>query len=361
MNMEKKIFICFLFAALLITAGCRKDDTPAEVKTPVGFRARSQTAVVKADANDNNDPLSNYHQDFGVWGIATEAINHPYVLWKDSTFEKVEQVGNSINYAPVTDAYWLTGYSYNFLALAPYENGVNNLTINKNLATDNQSANPSISFTYDMSGKYNPTVQGQTPNYTYDLLGAAASHKVKRNEIPVSQDLVFWHLFSRIKIRVNFDGSTGSVQAIRLHNVDQDIAYSISPSSDVQTPAVACTNTSKTTTVNPISFTTSSSNYYDEDKDGEKEWYLSIVPQNISDFKMFLDFTTKIDGNDVVVRDYEIDLSPAKDKPDYTYNNQYNWNITIGPKQAITFNVTVTPWTTVGPDDDGGIPEIEIK
>ena len=41
MNMEKKIFICFLFAALLITAGCRKDDTPAEVKTPVGFRAMS--------------------------------------------------------------------------------------------------------------------------------------------------------------------------------------------------------------------------------------------------------------------------------------------------------------------------------
>jgi hypothetical protein len=77
MNMEKKIFICFLFAALLITAGCRKDDTPAEAPTPVGFRAMSQAALVKSGATES---LSKYHKDFGVWVMQIEAINLPNIL-----------------------------------------------------------------------------------------------------------------------------------------------------------------------------------------------------------------------------------------------------------------------------------------
>ena len=303
MKPEKKISLLFLCVAMLIIAGCRKDDTPAEVKTPVGFRAMSQAALVKSGATES---LSKYHKDFGVWGIATEAINHPYILWKESAFEKVERIGSSDNYAPVTDAYWLTGYTYKFLALAPYESGVSALSINKNLAANSQSATPSISFKYDMSEKYNPTTQDQTPNYTYDLLGAVASHTVKRNEIPASQDLVFWHLFSRIIINVEFVGATGHVNYMRLYNIDSEADYTISFGSDNGISVDPVSN-SQTAQAN-ISFT------------GQVQGgnILHILPQSISDWQLFLDFTITENGHDVAVNNFEVNLSKAKESQTIT-------------------------------------------
>ena len=347
--MEKKIFICFLFAALLITAGCRKDDTPAEVKTPVGFRAMSQAALVKSGATES---LSKYHQDFGVWGIATEAINLPYILWNESTFEKVEQISSSDNYAPVTDAYWLTGYTYKFLALAPYESGVSALSINKNLAANNQSANPSISFTYDMSEKYNPTTQDQTPNYAFDLLGAAAVTPVTATK-PDHQQLVFWHLFSKICIKVNFVNATGSVDEIRLSNVvtKGDYVVSLDEENDVDKPlSVTCTSSDaeadKISASSPL--TLDSAN---KDNVTTPQWTLHIIPQVVSDFDMYIDFT--VGGSSV--ENFKVNLSAAGTAP-YTYNGSYNWILNITPKD-ITFDVEIVPWV----DDNTGDTDFDFE
>ena len=290
----------------------------------------SQAALVKAGTT-NNEPLSKYHEDFGVWGIATEAINLPYVLWKEATLEKVEKVANCDTYAPVTDAYWLTGYTYSFLALAPYESGVTNLTISKNLATNNQSAAPSISFTYDISGKYNPTVQGQVPTYTYDLLGAVASNTVIRNQIPASQDLIFWHLFSRIVIKVEFVGAVGHVNYMRLYNIDSEADYTLSLDSDKGISVNSSSNNQ--TSQASISFT------------GQAQGgnILHILPQSISDWRLFLDFTITENGYDVAVNNFEVNLSKAKESPDYNYNDSYNWTIKISPK-GVAFDVMISSW-----------------
>ena len=81
-----KIVILFLCAVLVLNACNKKNHTPdmPDQKTLIGFTPLSQDAAVKALADNN---LANYHQDFGVWGIASQnniSNPTPYILWNRS-------------------------------------------------------------------------------------------------------------------------------------------------------------------------------------------------------------------------------------------------------------------------------------
>ena len=370
MKPEKKISLLFLCVAMLIIAGCRKDDTPAEVKTPVGFRAMSQVVSVRAADDEKIFP----YDDFGVWGIARQH-NLIYTLWTENTLTKVfdpeYRIANKITidesrtFTPSADAYWLNGYTYNFLAVAPY--GDSGLTCNGMTTKEEQPtvANPNdyISFTYDLSGKYNPGT-GKTPDYTFDLLGAAAQTQNSQAGRTDGQDLLFWHLLSKIKITVMFvddkgveleDGS--ELDKVVLSGVKSQGDYTISYAGTTANPhALNCsvTNHSKST---EFTFTS--------------EPTLNILPQDISNFRLFLDFTLKVDGKDMNVQDFEIDLTPAKKKAEvvlesgakispYIFNNQYNWIVKISPKLGVSFKIEVAPWTSTPIKDSNNNDEFEI-
>lgn len=351
--MEKKISLWFICSALLLLSGCEKNHTPAEEETPVpvGFRAMSQAAIVSGDSQQTKAPLSEYQIDrFGVWGIATEPTYDPYILWDDSVLTEVAQVSGSNVYVPVEDAFWFTGYTYDFLALAPYESGVTGLKIDKNLSGTPQTADPSVSFTFDMAQKYGET-------YLFDLLGAAA-HAGPISQKPTEQPLTFWHLFSKININVIFVNASGAeiktdvpeVKRILLRNIrtKADYEFSYNPSSD-DNLSVSC-DLSPYDALEDLEFT------------GPRHTF-HIIPQNIGEFKMYIDFDMKENGQTVTFTDYEINLFPTSGIPkDYQYNSQYNWNIKISPKAEISFDVEVNPWTItyVSDGDSDSNDEIEI-
>ena len=350
-----------LLALLLLLAltSCQKrpqPTTPDDQKTLIGFSPVSQSAAVKSTTS-----LSTIHDDFGVWGIARQEGNStPYVLWDNNSLSEVNAVLDENDkptgaYAPASNAYWLSGYKYNFIALAPYDSGITDVEFSQ----ANDSARDALSFSYNISELYRNGV------YDYDMMAAVAETSVDKSTThPSQQNLTFWHIFSQINIAVNFkdaDGNNTTRTAIlRLHNVDQDIAYTITSvdntptvTTDEVTLQVNCTNTSETYKVNPIVF--DGTNNIDD----TWRWTLNIVPQNIGNFELYLDYT--IAG--VTYRDYKINLFPSSNTPkDYGYNQQYNWNITIRPKDVISFNVSVTPWIeTPVPDGDDDTDNNEIE
>ena len=345
---------------LLALTSCQKrpqPSTPEDQKTLIGFSAVSQSAAVKSVASNS---LANYHPDFGVWGIARSTGQQDYILWENNALSEVNAVLDESDeptgaYAPASDAYWLSGFKYNFIAIAPYDSGITGV----NFSQANNSARDALSFSYNISEQY------QDGDYDNDMMAAVAETSVaKATTHPSQQNLTFWHIFSQINIAVNFKDADGNnttgTATLRLHNVDQDVAYQITSvdntpniTSDEVTLQVNCTNTSPTCTVNPIVFNESNN------IDDTWRWTLNIVPQNIGNFELYLDYT--IAG--VTYRDYKINLFPSSNTPkDYGYNQQYNWNITIRPKDVISFNVSVTPWTeTPVPDGDDDTDNNEIE
>ena len=354
--MEKKIFICFLFAALLITAGCRKDDAPAEVKTPVGFRAMSQVVVSK-DSDGTSNKLPDTVEKFGVWGVAGNDLNIQY-LWNSSTLTDVNRQSDGTTYVPSSDGYWFSNSTHDFLALASDPSTVALPSVSISHTANSNQLNPSMTFTYDLSARYT------AKDYDFDFLGAAARNVVERS-IPASQDLIFWHLFSQINISVKFvdangndiTGNGSTLDKVRLTGVNTRGNYTISyGGTDANPHALNCsvTNHSKST---EFTFTSAPT--------------LNILPQDISNFRLFLDFTLKVDGKDMNVQDFEIDLAPAKKEVEvvlesgakispYIFNNQYNWIVKISPKLGISFKIEVAPWTSTPIKDSNNNDEFEI-
>lgn len=334
MNMRKNIPLWFLCAALLILASCVKNETPAEEKTPVGFCVMSQGVLAKSGTTTS---FPSTIERFGVWGIAGNSLNIQY-LWNQSSLIDVVRDADG-TYIPVVDGYWLSNSTHDFLALASDPSTVALPSVRISHTTDSGQLNPEMAFTYDLSERY------AAKDYTYDLLGAAARRDVKK-VIPTSQDLIFWHLFSKININVKFVDANGNditdngstLYKVRFTGVHTSGEY---------------TMLNAGTTANPLALSCSVSN---QDNPTEliltSSLTLNILPQDISGFRLFLDFMIKLDGKDTYMTDFEIDLTPAKEKASpYTFNNQYNWNITIGPKNAISFKVEVAPWDEVDVND----------
>lgn len=354
--MEKKIFICFLFAALLITAGCRKDDTPAEVKTPVGFRAMSQVVVSK-DSDGTSNKLPDTVEKFGVWGVAGNDLNIQY-LWNSSTLTDVNRQSDGTTYVPSSDGYWFSNSIHDFLALASDPSTVALPSVSISHTANSNQLNPSMTFTYDLSERYT------AKDYDFDLLGAAARHVVERS-IPASQDLIFWHLFSQINISVKFvdangndiTGNGSTLDKVRLTGVNTRGNYMISyGGTDANPHALNC---NVNTHANPTELTFTSAPT------------LNILPQDISGFSLFLDFKMKVGNVETYMTDFEIDLTPAKKKVEvvlesgqktspYIFNNLYNWIISISPKLSVGFTVTVEKWESTPIKDSNNKEEFEI-
>ena len=339
--------------ALALSACSKKTITPAEDPQPaeVGFTASSQAVWVKG----GETPTTSFPYDnFGVWGIARhQHVESPYILWSTNQLTEVSapegtstnQETSNVVFTPATAAYWLGGYEYSFLAVAPY-NAAGLYNVNFTLAntSGNTTGKDYMTFTYDMSGKY------ENPNtYTFDLLGGAA-----KTDAPVAggrtseQKLTFWHLLSQININVSFGTDftgadiNGEVTGIRLGNVVSKAGYTISHNTN-NSLNVACLPSAEANFKKSLAFSASPA-------------IMNIIPQNVKSMDLYLDFTiNKGLDDEASYRDLKINLNIPANDADYEPNGRYNWNITIGTGASITFNVTVTGWDSVG-----DIPEIEM-
>lgn len=322
-----RILMLSLCAALSLSSCNKNHHAPDDLdqKIPIGFSAVSQTNMLKSGATT---PLSSHHQDFGVWGIARMDGQADYVLWKSDEMSAVRRSGQTNDYIPDEEAYWLSGYTYNFLAVAPFE-AVQNPTITQGSTSGDQK----IKFSYDLSSKYELKDENDAPapDYEFDLMAAVADTTVASASTHTSaQPLTFYHLFSRINIRVSFvdaegDAADGLVTKMSLRNVDTDAEYTIAFAAD-KSLSVACSAGEAST--EELSFGSGSASVH-------------IVPQNISNFELYLDFTQDA----ISTTDFKVDIQTANTDKNYAYNEQYNWNITIGPKAAISFSVSVVPWS----------------
>ena len=336
-----KIAFLMLGAVMILTSCDRNRHTPdpGAQGVPISFSALSHEAPVKASAFPENS-------DFGVWGIArykddTKPDYIPWLINKENKMAKVSSQG-----VPETGGYWFSGYTYNFIALAPYDLGISTtLTFTEETATSNDA----LTLAFSMADKY------AASDFAYDLMGAVGEKTVAEAKKAGSQPLVFWHLLAKIRIKVSFanlpTGSTGSVTGLRLHKVATERTYSITDViSEVNTaPENAFKVTYDTTTdgQQPMTITLDSNDMLtvNDSEEGNYQYKIvHIIPQSIGDFELDLDF--KI--GDVQTNGYKLNLDAAKYDKDgnavkYFHNQWYNWNITITPK-GIGFDVTVTPW-----------------
>lgn len=327
------LMCAFALAALSCSRPDEVPDTP-ERKTPIDFAPTSRDVATKAG------PLSAYHSDFGVWGIArpSDASLQDYVLWESAAMSKVEksQTDDAV-YTPVEDAFWLGGYTYDFIALAPWEAA--GALQSGSIIPGTASGTDKLTFTCSLADKYT------AGTYDFDLMAAVAQTPARASATDYdAQPLTFWHLFSQINIEVTFgDDAGGSVSQMRLKNVDQDITYTIA--SDDGDINVSSVNESRVCTVNPLVFGPSD----------ESKWTLNIVPQNISDFEMYIDFVIGTGDSAVTYTDFKLNLNPSgsTNPADYVWNHQYNWKIAIGQKAHISFTVEVEKWIEASvPDGD---------
>ena len=267
------------------------------------------------------------YQKFGVWGIARSTGQQDYILWEDDDLSPVSYNIATGLYIPDENAYWLSRYTYNFIAIAPYES---------ELVTTHsiENSKDALTFSYDMGQKYGVS------NYDFDLLGAAAATETISGGRTESQNLTFWHLFTKLSINVEFVGATGTLDGLMLYNVDSKAAYTISFDSQKAYKADCTSNSSEFQ--KKISFT-------GQPAGGN---VLHIIPQDISDFRLFLDFTiTQQDGQRVSTTNFEANISTALSAPQYKANEWYKWDIKISPK-GIAFDVKLKPWVDAEGDDE---------
>jgi hypothetical protein len=355
--------VMMAFCAALALSSCRKDrHNPAGTQLgPLEFAAVSQNSMVKADG----DLLSDYYDDFGVWGVARhDELEHPYILWTSDALELVNQVAGTNNYVPVNDAYWLYGYEYEFIAIAPYE-----------AVASASVADDILTVTVDLSDKYEAAedvaqydavkdlYKYENAVYGFDVMSAVAETDAIGTQKPVSQSLTFWHLMSKITITIKFRDDIadaegkypeldGDVTKVVITGLDSQGQYLISQSTDnPNVPSV--TTLSSESAEEPAQETITYDNLSDEDV------RFNMLPQNVSDMKMSLDFTITKNGSPASTAGYMLDLSSLSVQ-DYLANQSYNWKITITP-QYIYFadgenEPTVQKWVA-----GAQIPSVDIK
>ena len=352
MRLETKTVTILMCVALALSACSKKTITPAEDPQPaeVGFTAASQAVWVKG----GETPTTSFPYDnFGVWGMARLGEDAIYNLWANNSLAEVNKNKTTGIFEPEVDAYWLKGYAYNFIAVAPYnDSGYSFIS-----ASPAATANPldHVSFRYDISGKY-----ARTTDYTFDLLGAAAdSDGPVSGGRTASQDLTFWHLLSKIIITIQFGKDTEGnsinavVNTVRISPVpscvytlsydDESEAYTAplvvqcSPNTSASKPIVTFNPNAAKATVGP----------------------LNVIPQNVSTIGLEIDFTinegTAQNPIYVPYTGFNIDLNVPGKVDTLDPNGQYNYTITIGAKAGITFEVDVQEWTPVE-----NIPEINM-
>lgn len=358
MNKEIRILFMMMCAAALALGSCAKHSIAPEEdqQEVIDFTAKSQASWVKSD-----EPAFPY-QNFGVWGIATkENSESTYLLWPGNQLTEVKaseetsasQSTSSAVYTPVTTAYWLYGYTHSFYAVAPYN--PEGFVLTGMPTKENPSDN--IAFTYDISSNYS----GSSVNYTFDLLGAAAKHKVETGGYNTSQDLTFWHLFSQIEItNISFGKDAagnqinGTVNEIRLKSYPKGVYTLQCDNNNGNTTPRGITCVANADNTNKIQATFTNPAFGREET---TKPIVNIVPQDVANLELYIDFTIKANENDAGVRynNFQINLN-NQELTKYEPNGKYNWSITIGAKNTISFDVKVSEWETIS-----NIPEFELK
>lgn len=355
MRLEIKTAILLMCAALALSSCNKKPHTPAEDPQPaeVGFTASSQAVWVKAD----DTPTTSFPYDnFGVWGIARqEGVPSPYVLWANDQLTTVNAPEGTITnhptnpnpatFTPIQPAYWIKDYKYSFLAVAPFTDlGASPVCTAGNPNADTHTKNV-MTFTFDMSGKYS------AGDYGFDLLGAAAESDVIPSRYNQPQKLMFWHLLSLININVSFGTDLAGNQIIgeatgyRLENVVSSGTFEVRHKSGNEI-LTECTPSTAAESKKTISFTVPA---------------VHIIPQNVKTINLYLDFViNKGQSDQATYSDFKISMNVPANDEDYKPNGRYNWNITIGTKNSITFDIDVTPWQNATKEEDGFDPEIDM-
>lgn len=328
------VSICALFA---LATGCNKVhiDNNGNDRKLLLFSAESEENLTQ---NSTKATSALPYEDFGVWGIARrdDGIEQdPYILWSENSLIQVNKVNKNSSeiYEPSSAAYWFSNHTYHFIAVAPFDieaTDVNVITKEEN----SSSGADALEFKYSIAGKYTAKV------YNFDLMGAVAMSEVDVAATRSSQDIVFKHLFSQINMNVYFkdeDGNRtdGSVQKIHIRNVSTQGEYNITFDND-NSLIVTCTDTDQA--VNPeIVFASETALTFPQT--------LHILPQDVSEFELYLDFKIGSGAEALTMNDFKVNLSTANNTPSfYDYNQSRNWNITISPKASISFTIDVAKW-----------------
>ena len=343
MKFEIKTVTILMYAALAFALGSctKKTITPAEDPQPaeVGFTASSQAVWVKSGETPQTPQFSDLYDRFGVWGIARSIYSDLiYNLWDTNVLTQVLENEETGLYEPATVAYWISGYQYNFLALAPYDienpapefgTSVPRVTA----ASDNNA--DQLTFTYDLTSKY----EAQEPDLTYDMLAAGIKKTRVSGGGSNTQELKFWHIFSQVSFDVQFaEGISGDVDKITLSLIPSGTFSISSVSEDPNTPpAVTCIPIAPVAPADKqvLEFETASAGP------------INIVPQNASDLTMVVDFTINDETESVAYKGMIINLSVPGKLEKYLSNGKYNYTITIGTGASISFTVSVTDWDRV--------------
>ena len=359
MKFETKIATLLMCTTLALLSSCNKKlpDTPVqEQQVPVGFRAMSQAVWVKS-----GETMFPY-DDFGVWGIARQGSNI-YNLWGNDGLLKVEdlehRVANNITtsttqrvFTPTEAAYWIRDYDYNFLALAPYNpTGLSNVNFTLADATGNTTGKDYMTFTYDMSSKYagipaNGSTPAVAPDYDFDLLGAAAQSGPVEGGKTDSQSLMFWHLFSQIEIKnigfaTGINGTVTKVVFKAFPSGQYTISYDNSATNKTATTGVTCAAIDNIDAVK-AELTFNNPNF----SSSSTRPLFNIIPQEVQNFELYIDFTINEGSSTAQYQGFKIDLT-SQELTEYEYNGKYNWDITIGTKNAVSFNVEqINDWNT---------------
>lgn len=340
-----KIVTISLLAALLLSACSKRHNThdTTDQNTQICFSAQSHATTTKASIT----PLNT---DFGIWGIARFTGTEPYILWPNKELPLVRVVKNSSgNHEPIESAYWMAGYDYNFLALAPWE--IVDEIRELNAVPDTDGSEDALVFEYDMGANYRDF------EYDIDLLGAVANN-VANADRDKAQPLFFWHLFSAIRVKVIFAGLEGTLDKISLVNIRSKGVYTLT-FNDSKDISISCQlDESENETLSTAILDTA------EDDQGKQYSYklFHILPQNIDNVDLYLDFTVIKEGQEIKTSNFKVNLANAKSDPSstdpevqsrgyYAYNEWHNWNITIAPK-TIDFDVSVTEWAQGETFDD---------
>lgn len=337
LNKIMTVSICALFT---LATGCNKVhiDNNGNDRKLLLFSAESEENLTQ---NSTKATSSAFPDAFGVWGIARrdDGIKQdPYILWNENSLIQVNK--NSLGiYEPSSAAYWFSNHTYHFIAVAPFDIYATDVITKEE---NSPSGADALEFEYSIAGKYTAKV------YNFDLMGAVAMSKVNVAAThPSSQDIVFKHLFSQINMNVYFkDGDRtidGSVQKIRIRNVSTQGEYNIT-FDNYNSLKVTCTDQA---VKQEIVFAS-------ETEDGLAfPQTLHILPQNVSEFELYLDFKIGSGAEALTMNDFKVNLSTANNTPSfYDYNQSRNWNITISPKASISFTIDVAPWVKSNVGDE---------
>ena len=355
MKLEIRTLTLMLCAALMLTTACKKTPIPTEDPQPsvVEFCTKSQAAWVKTQSEPQTEVFP--YDNFGVWGMARqEADGAVYNLWGNTALAEVSRNQETNLFEPTIAAYWLRGYAYRFIAVAPYNDA--GYTFGSVTPATSENAVDKLTFTYDLSGKYSSTT-----TYTFDLLGAAAdTDGAVAGGRTDSQDMTFWHLLSKINLTIQFgkdaqDNQINAVvDAIRLSPISRavyNLSYNSQTTESTAPLVIECT---------PDASATKPTIAFDTNAAVATVGPIHVIPQNVATVDLEIDFTinegTEQNPINIPYTGFNVDLIIPDKLVELKPNGQYNYTITIGSKSAITFEVDVQDWT---PKED--IPEIEMK